>query len=56
MAVRIKLNGETIAICYGSKILGITPQEEAKQFLESYKKIFHKITVNGVIQEEIEEI
>ena len=47
MAIKIKLNGATIATCYGSDILGLTAKQEAKMFIESYRNIFHKITVNG---------
>ena len=46
--VTIKENGKVIAVCNGSDILGITAKEEAKTFIESYKKIFPKVYVNGM--------
>ena len=49
--VTIKENGKVIAVCNGSDILGITAKEEAKVFIESYKKIFPKVYVNGMLQE-----
>ena len=38
MGVIIKLNGQKIAECKGSAILGLTAKQEAKLFIDSYKK------------------
>ena len=48
MGVIIKLNGQKIAECKGSAILGLTAKQEAKLFIDSYKKIYGKIMVNGI--------
>ena len=48
MVVTIKADGKIVARCYGSKITGITEQEEAKMLIASYKKIYQEVFVNGV--------
>jgi hypothetical protein len=51
-AVKIRRNGEVIATCYGSDILQMTAKEEARQFIEGYKKCFPKVIVNGLVVKE----
>ena len=47
MVVVIKRSGEIVATCYGSKILGLSAEDEAKLFIQSYKKVFGVVIVNG---------
>lgn len=49
--VSIKQNGKVIAQCNGSELLGLSPKQEYDMFIDAYKKIFPKVIINGIVQE-----